>query len=88
MLRAAPCDSPVQDGQWCSGKFCRFLGSQQHSQGCGTFHAQEDLQKEVARQFALMADDTWRTLDARGTVEQLEVQVRACNVLVHAMSDR
>ena len=36
---------------------------------------QEDLQKEVARQFALMADDTWRTLDASGTVEQLEEQV-------------
>ncbi len=37
--------------------------------------AQEEMQKEVSRQFALLADDTWHTVDAAQSVEAVESQV-------------
>lgn len=39
-------------------------------------HAQEEMQKEVARQFSLLADDTWHTVDAAQSIEDVEIQVR------------
>ena len=39
-------------------------------------YVQEEMQKEVARQFALLADDTWHTVDAAQSIEDVESQVR------------
>lgn len=39
--------------------------------------AQEEMQREVARQFALLADDTWHTVDAAQSIEAVEAEVNA-----------
>lgn len=39
--------------------------------------AQEEMQREVARQFKLLADDRWQTVDAARSVEDVEANVRA-----------
>ena len=38
--------------------------------------AQEELQREVARQFALLRTDSWHHVDASLSVEQVEAEVR------------
>ena len=38
---------------------------------------QEELQREVAVQFALLANDTWHHVDASLSVEEVEAEVRA-----------
>ncbi|KAK9917300.1 hypothetical protein WJX75_002930 [Coccomyxa subellipsoidea] len=39
-------------------------------------YEKEEMQKEVARQFSLLADDTWHTVDAAQSIEDVEIQVR------------
>ncbi len=38
--------------------------------------AQEEMQREVAEQFQLLADDRWHTVDAAQSIEQVEAEVR------------
>ncbi|EIE20471.1 hypothetical protein COCSUDRAFT_48524 [Coccomyxa subellipsoidea C-169] len=39
-------------------------------------YEKEEMQKEVSRQFALLADDTWHTVDAAQSVKAVESQVQ------------
>lgn len=39
---------------------------------------QEELQREVAHQFKLLADDTWHTVEAARTIEEVEKEVSLC----------
>ncbi|BDA50650.1 Thymidylate kinase [Coccomyxa sp. Obi] len=39
-------------------------------------YEKEEMQREVAKQFQLLADDRWHTVDAAQTIERVEAEVR------------
>lgn len=49
--------------------------------------AQEELQREVAKQFQLLADDRWHTVDAARSIEDVEADVRSHPLLAFVLKN-